>query len=447
MLIESAKAFLFWNKIRFGKPQLALYYRQVLENQRLSRDELDELNWQKRKSILSHAFEHVPFYRRKYEQAGLCPNDIKSPDDFARIPIVEKDEIRAHAQEMLSDEAEARFMVESSTGGSTGVPVKVMHDTRFHYEPLLWRMLGWWGVSPEMNSAYVLRLRRKRIVERWANAAMWWPTMRVQMDASLMTEHDMRRFIGRLHSIRPKLLQGYVGSVYHLALFMEKHGLTIQPPKAIWVTSSPISIVQRLKIEKVFGAPVYDQYGCGEIYALAAQCRVREGLHVFWDARFIEFVDHNAIPVNDGEYGTVLVTDLENRVFPLIRYKNGDIGRFLGKQCPCGCELPLIDSVKGRITDCLTLPDGSKVSGDYLTTIFDDFPETVQAFQIRQGHDFSVRLLYVPSPGEHRTDQAICFVKGELEKRCRGQATVLIQKVEAIPHDRGKLRFVISEVE
>lgn len=446
MLIESAKTQLFWCKIRLGKSQKARYYHQLLENQRLSMTELDELNWQKRKSMVAYVFQHVPFYRKKYTQAGLCPNDIRSPEDFARIPVVTKEDIRAYAREMISDEAQARFMVESSTGGSMGVPVKVMHDTRFHYEPLLWRMQGWWGVSPEMNSAYVLRLRRKRRAEQWANALMWWPTRRALLDASIMTEHDMRQFVRKLNIIKPQLLQGYVGSVHHLALFIEQQRLTIPPPKAIWVTSSPISRVQRSKIESVFGAPVYDQYGCGEVFALAAECSAREGLHVFWDARFIEFVDSTANPVETGEYGTVLVTDLENRVFPLIRYENGDSGRFLGKPCSCGCELPLIDSVRGRTTDCVTLPNGSTISGDYLTTIFDDFPEAVQAFQIRQARDYSIKLLYVTSPSAHESLQAIRIAMGELERRCKGQAKILVERVDDIPHDRGKLRFVFSEV-
>ena len=102
-------------------------------------------------------------------------------------------------------------------------------------------------------------------------------------------------------------------------------------------------------------------------------------------------------PCSLGQRGDITVTDLENYVFPLIRYRIGDRGCALSYQCSCGVNLPLMDSVKGRTTDNLPLPDGSVLSGEYLTTIFDDFPDAVHAFSVHQKKDFSIVVSYVPN--------------------------------------------------
>lgn len=446
MLSERSKAWAFWAKIHLTHPRMVRCYQQLLANQTLSKDELHELNWSKRKAILSYAFDHVPLYRKKYSEAGILPKDVKSPEDFSRIPILTKDEIKAHGTELVSDEAKKRHMADSSTGGSTGVPLRIFHDRRFPFQPLLWRMLGWWGVTPEMDAVYVLRSRRKTQAERWANAAVWWPTRRAILDASLMRTEDLQRFAKTMTRIRPQLIQGYAGSVYQLALFLEENSVAIHPPKAVWVTSSPVLGPQRRKMEEVFQAPVYDQYGCGEVFALAAECRARKGLHVFHDARHVEFVGQDGNQLSPGDYGRVLITDLENRVFPIIRYENGDVGRLLQHECSCGRSLPLIDSIRGRITDCLTLPDGSKISGDYLTTIFDEFPDSVEAFQVRQDARYRVWVRYVPSRRGRGTAEAVGIVRAKLERVCGQQVGVFVERVDAIWHDQGKLRFVISEV-
>jgi phenylacetate-CoA ligase len=321
-----------------------------------------------------------------------------------------------------------------------------MLDRRAPLEALGWRMLRWWGLSPAADGAYVWRLVRAGRADRWLNAAAWWPTRRVRLDASRMTADAMRWFIERCRRLRPPLLQGYVGAVDHLAAFVEVEGLEAWRPRAVWVTSSPMAEVQRRRIERAFGAPVYDQYGCGEVPWLAAQCGQQGGLHVFEDARHIEFVDDSGAAVACGTMGRIVITCLENYMFPLIRYANDDVGRALPGRCPCGVNLPMMDQVRGRESDGLSLPGGAYVGGDYLTTLFDAFPEVVRAFQVRQARDYSVRLLYVPSADDGALKPALGQVRASLRQRIGPEVPLSLEPVAKIPHDRGKLQFVISEV-
>jgi phenylacetate-CoA ligase len=198
-------------------------------------------------------------------------------------------------------------------------------------------------------------------------------------------------------------------------------------------------------MQEVFSAPVYDEYGSCEVGWIACECKKRNGLHIMSDLRHIDIVDDKGHPAPDGEWGRILITDLENRVFPLIRYEIGDRGRLLTRTCSCGITLPLIDKICGRISDAVKLPSGSFISGEFLTTIFDDHPEAVSGFQIRQAADYSISLLCVP--GTHpEAKKNIEQAHLRLCERAKNAVQVRLELIDYIPHDRGKTHFIISDV-
>jgi len=106
-------------------------------------------------------------------------------------------------------------------------------------------------------------------------------------------------------------------------------------------------------MQEVFGAPVYDQYGTCENMWLSAECKQQNGMHMMSDIRHIEFVDENNDPVPDGEWGRILLTDLHNYAFPLIRYEIVYYGRDLPYSCNCGVKLSLMNNVKGHQSDVI----------------------------------------------------------------------------------------------
>jgi phenylacetate-CoA ligase len=420
------------------------FYSKLLSAERLEPEALTLLNWQKRRSIVTFAFEHTRFYREFYEAKGIALDDLKKPETFSQLPILTKKEIRSRFGDLIADTARPAHYYRATTGGSTGEPLTVLHDRRPPLETAAWRMRRWWGIHPADDMAIIYRLRR-RFPQNILNALMWWPTRRIFLDASRMTEDSMRAFLRQYEALRPAVLLGYTGAVYEFALFVRRNNLKITPPKAVWVTSAPLSEAQRAVMQTVFGAPVYDQYGTCEIMWLSAECRERNGLHINHDLRYIEFVDDDGNPVPDGEWGRILITDLENRVFPLIRYEIGDRGRRLTRVCPCGVTLPLMDKVRGRITDVVRLPTGTAISGEFLTAIFDDHPDAVEAFQIHQKSDFSITFKCVPG-NDPNAKEIIEKVHRSLQKKVGDVVPVTLELVNQIPHDRGKTRFIISEV-
>ena len=217
--------------------------------------------------------------------------------------------------------------------------------------------------------------------------------------------------------------------------------MEVHSPKFVWTTSAPLPDSQRKLIESAFNAPVCDQYGSCEVRWIAQQCPECGGLHVNTEHVHIEFVDDNNMPVPKGEYGRTLLTNLEDIVFPLIRYENGDRGRWLKEQCPCGRTLPMIDSVKGRESESFVLPSGKTINGEFLTTIFDSNPDLVSGFRVVQHKDLSMTIEYIPAGDDAE-------IKGMIQsfaKRFDNEVKVDAKRVQFIPHDRGKLRFVVRE--
>lgn len=443
---QSLKTSVFQLKMRLFFPKMVAYYHQLQNQQNMSVDQIEHLNWNKRKALLCYAYKNVPYYQLKYKSIGLHPNDIKNPEDYSLVPILTREEIRAHFDQIKASDINEKDVYLATTGGTTGEPLKVLRDKRIPEHPMSWRLREWWGLKVGVNEGIVLRDTNLSRKARLLNAISWYPAKRVRLDASAMTPESMEQFIDHFNKIQPPLVWGYVGGIDHLASYIEESDLFVASPKAIWSTAAPLSEIQRQRIERVFNAPVYEQYGCCEVFFLAAQCSVKDKMHRFHDIRHIEVVDEQGYLLGSGTEGDILITDLENYAFPIIRYFNGDRGKLISGSCACGINLPLMDKVKGRQSDMVYLPDGSSMSGEYLTTLFDDFPDAVKAFQVRQASDYSIKLFYVPSGNINQLNHVLEVVRKTLEVKINNQVKLSIQATEQIEHDKGKLRFIISDL-
>ena len=423
------KELLFRLKWRMVRPRALAAYKRLSESPRPSEQALQ--------CIVRHAMEHTRFYAAFYKAAGFHVDDIGSDGWFERLPVVTKAELRAHFEDM-TDQNQKQFRKRSTTGGSTGEPTKTGYDRRIPEEIYSWRLQERWGVHPWDDHAYVWRDTRKSFKAKLMNALMWWPTRHLKLDATFMTPQGIEKFMRRCAVVRPKLLQGYVGAITQVAEWVadgHREVLKGWSPKVVWTTSAPLPPAQRRLIESTFDAPVCNEYGSCECRWLASQVPGHPGLKVNTEHVFIEFVGEDNRAVKTGEYGRTLITNLEDTVFPLIRYENGDRGRWL--------EYPFIDEVKGRESESFVLPSGMVINGEYLTTIFDAQPELVHGFRVVQHKDLSITVECVPSASEMCAK--IEAIVSDFGKRLGGEVSVECKFVDSIPHDRGKLRFVVRE--
>jgi len=428
-------------KWRLLRPQALAAWGRVMANEHKPVEQLWAEQERAKRELVEFAVKNIKFYREKYGEAGFEPGDMAQEGWFEKLPVVTKRDLREKFGDLVNPELKARMKI-STTGGSTGEPTKVGYDGAIPEEIYSWRLQRWFGVEPWDDHAYVWRDTRSSRLAKFKNALMWWPTRHLKMDATFITEAGMREFLAKYNRLKPAMLQGYVGAVTQLAQFVVDQGIKVHAPKFVWTTSAPLPEAQRRLIVRAFNAPVCDQYGSCEIRWIAQQCPECGGLHVNTEHVNIEFADENNRPVPQGEYGKTLLTNLEDRVFPLIRYENGDRGRWLKTTCPCGRTLPIIDSVKGRESESFTLPSGKTINGEFLTTIFDGAPELVKGFRVVQHKDRSITVEYVPVAGD---DSEVERLVKEFGGKLGGEVAVRAKPVATIAHDRGKLRFVVRE--
>lgn len=419
-------------------------YRTALKNQYLTNEEINELAWNKTKHLLQYAYDNVPWYRERYSSVGLHPADITQPDHFLQVPLLRRQEIIDNYDQFISLKVKPNTLKISTTGGSTGTPLKVGMQKNSIRELQKWQMLSWWGINPGTNLATIYREVPQNKLQKLAVNLIKWPQKTVSLDATQITSLKIKEFITGVKQTKPELIHGYVGALDAISEYILENNINLPSPKVVWATAAPLNAIQEKKISRAFNAPVCDQYGCSEIYFIAAECRQKEGLHIFADSVKVEILADNNKPAGHNDYGRIILTNLNEVHFPLIRYENGDMGRMIDKKCSCGMELPLMDKVKGRISDNIVLKDGTILSGEFLTTIFDDFTDSVKQFQIIYQKNETILINIVLKDEQHK-HQLEKWVKEELGKRVNNQVTLSIHFVEEIKSRNGKLQFVIKE--
>ncbi len=394
--------------------------------------------------MAAFAFDNSPFYRDLYTGAGLSRADLRDPEAFSTLPIIDRTLVKEYASMIRSPEATDASARVALTGGSTGEPLMTYHDARVPLLALSWRMYRWWGIEPSDDLAHVGRWA----TSKWTNlrtSLSWWPTKVTLVDAAMLDPRAVEEFVVWVNENRPKLIEGYVGALNEIATYVHRSGLPFHSPVALGATAAPLTTEVRQLIETSLGAPVHDQYRCSEVPWMAAECGVRNGLHVFADMRRIDVVDENGLAAAPGATGDLVVSDLSNRVFPIVRYKLGDRGSLRAETCPCGVTLPLMDPPDGRTVDMIRLPDGTVVAGG-LFSIFSAAPNAVRLFRLHQNADFSITLRVVEGDHPHAREQ-VAWVAQNLSERFRKQVPVSVEFVDSLPYTGGKMKYVTSDIQ
>ena len=437
--------FLFPLQERIKKHNSVALRKTMESSQWWSETKIKELQQSRLRELITHAQDHVPYYRLLFSENHIKADDIRSVADLARLPLLDKSKIRAHTEAMKSDLAQnlARF----STGGSTGEPLsfyigkqRVSHDVAAK-----WRATRWWGVdigdpeivvwgSPiEIGLQDGLRAKRDRLLRTKL------------LPAFEMAEPKLNSFLEEIRAKRPKMLFGYPTALDHIARHAQARGLRMDDLgiRVAFVTSECLYDEQRRQISKTFGCQVANGYGGRDSGFIAHECPAG-GMHITAEDIIVEIVDQQGNTVPAGEAGAVIVTHLATSDFPFIRYRTGDIGVLDTKPCSCGRGLPLIREIQGRSTDFLVTQDGTAMHSAALVYLLRDLPQ-VRAFKIIQESRDLTRILLV-SGGGLATEMS-----KKIEAGCRARlgqnVQIAFEEVAEIPPERsGKFRSVVSKI-
>lgn len=427
-------------KLAVGGRSSAAAYRDFRMVDTLDSDAIEELSAGRAIAQARFAFAHSPFYRDFYSSHGFTTDDLTDPAAFASLPFVDKTLLRENHDSIRTDEASPTNSSVSKTGGSTGLPLHILRDHRFPARALEWRLFDWWGISPWDDRGIVTR-HVLTGAARLRHDLGWLPSRRVQLDAFAIDDRAVIGFVKDWNRLHPPFLLGYGGGVLDLARRVTRLGLSFRAPRAIAVTAAPLTPGTRAAIESTLGGRVYDHYRSAEVPWIGGECEAQDGLHVFADCRRIEIVDEDGASVGPDVEGDVIASDLTNRVFPILRYRLGDISSLRSGRCTCGRALPRLGAISGRRSDAIRLPDGTTIAGA-LGHIFDDHPLAVHQFEIVQAADYSVTLTYVPG---RDPEVGVRGAERKLRQALRGLVPLTVRRTDEIAQTGGKMRFIRSD--
>jgi phenylacetate-CoA ligase len=234
-------------------------------------------------------------------------------------------------------------------------------------------------------------------------------------------------------------MYGYASALHLLAVAWARTGR--RPPaglRAVFTTAEPLFDWQKKAIESAFGCPAAVEYGCRDGGLAALECP-EGGLHIAAEHMVVEIADPDA----EGR-GEIVLTNLDSRALPIIRYRTGDIGSLDGTPCPCGRGLPRLGAVEGRRTDFLVTPRGRVLHA--LSVIYPLREMTaIREFRVVQESIDRVVVRVVPERPLGAVGRA--DLARPLEALLGPDVRVEVEEVAAIPRTAsGKFRYVESRI-
>ena len=385
-------------------------WRELERTQWLSWPELQALQERRLAALLEHACRTVPSYRRAFQRLGiepahLCVGDNQCVRDYLRaLPLLTKETIHTEGSDLLSSAYTPRQRVPNYTGGSSGTALRFYQDRRQRdwgtaIKLRCNRWAGWdFGKS-------VLRLwghaRDAKVAQAAVGKLRNWVLREHMLDAFHFTDQDMDDLTRYIAHQKPRFIVSYSSMLAHFVSYLEKRQMgQLAAPDGIVTSADMLYPHQRAAIERTFGAPVFNRYGCREVDTIAAECGEHRGMHVCAERLVVEIVDEGGRHVAPGQPGRVVLTDLHSYAMPFIRYDIGDIAALSPEDCSCGRGLPLLGELVGRTSDVLTTPEGAYVSVTALSTILPQVPEVRETQFVQKEADWlQIRLVRRPEYG------------------------------------------------
>lgn len=428
------------------RDRVLCYLDEMRRVQWLEPEAIRRYQWEKLKKLLDHAWKHVPYYGDVFGGLGITPEDIRSEEDFKRLPVLRKSDIRANSERLLADNYPRDNLAPDSTGGSTGENLYffVGSEADQARRATTIRMNEWNGilVGDKMAMLWGTAFDMERM-GKIKNAVKFWLTNQLLLSAYRMGESSMEEYVRRLKRFKPDIVVGYPSAMAHFAESILEADLNEIKPKAVVLSGETLYEWQREVIRKAFGVEPYDHYGCREFGAIARECKVRQGLHIACERVFLEVAASDKAG-SDDEVGELLVTDLDSFGMPFIRYAIEDMGAITWERCECGLGLPRLKTAIGRTFDVVKAPNGNYLGGTFWTILLRK-KKGVERFQVVQEELDKITIAITPT--SDFSDDTRRYILDKVREACGPEMRVRFElKPDLVTTPTGKHRFVISKL-
>jgi phenylacetate-CoA ligase len=435
-----------------GRPTVPLL--EYLEQTSMwSASQLRDLQTGLLRRLARHAYHHTAYYRSLLDDADLRPEDITSPADLAKLPLLDRATLRATMLERSANVPPVA-VIRKVTSGSSGQPVEVLYneESRHWRDAIRMRGYGWGGYR-----------MGERTLHYWGfvpqSGGNWWKRTKVNVDRAFKRdlfidctprgEDALLDAVQQIRAFKPKAMITYASGAGALARFINDRGLRDWDDIPVLTGAEGLLPHDRQEIVRAFG-DAFDTYGCREVMLMASECPKHHGMHTSMENLIVEIVirepNGTVRAARPGETGEVVITDLHNLACPMIRYVNGDLA-VAGddEQCPCGRGLSRIREIQGRVTETMYDGQGNAVGGLVFNILFSTIGHVARSFQVHQHSDGRVVFKVVPFQGRSLPGTEEQILKQHAERYLPG-APFSIEVVDDIPlTSAGKRRVVVCD--
>lgn len=386
----------------------------------------------------------IPFYRQRFDENHLTPDDFHCSEDLAKFPVLTKAELREWMKELHDQNPEKRdSWDETSTSGSTGIPLKLYQSQREHAcANANWiRILMTFGYNPffgkmvSFESSYrSTKAKRDSIFQKFGIL------QRHILSERRCTEEGMPDVIRELNEYGPDLICLRKNCIVRIALYAQEHNLTLKQPKWYIPVSEMVDDMTVRILKKTFGPGLVDAYGSDETGSCVTKRPGNDYYDICNDTHVVNIYDEENHLCDNGR---MILTTLYKKDFPIINYDIGDIASSYTKD-----GIRYITKIHGRLNDMVKHEHGPDTSVLELRKISNGISGIAQFRFVQESyHDMRVELVRDPKDLEYSNQQIEDFFRKRLSEIYGDEFRVQIQWLDVIPPDpNGKLRCFVCQV-
>ncbi len=389
--------------------------------------------------------ESGSFYGKKLAEAGIT--EVKTPEDFIKLPFSEKKDLRDAYPLGLMTAPEDKIVRIHSSSGTTGTPVII---------PYTAKDVDDWGEMFKRcyEVAGITNMDRIHITPGYG---LWTAGIGFQNGceklgamAIPMGPGNTDKQLEMMMNLGSTVLCSTSSYALLLTEEIEKRGIKdkIKLKKGV-IGSERWSDKMRQRIHEGLGIELYDIYGLTEIYGpgIGINCEHNTGMHIWDDYLYLEIIDPETLqPVPDGEEGEIVITTLVKEGAPLIRYRTHDLSRIIPGTCPCGRSYPRIDVIKGRTDDMMKIK-GVNVFPSQIEEVLGGFDEISSEYQIRISHldGKDTMRIYVETNGSVDFAGLAKRISEKVKSKIGFTPIVKVVEIGVLPRSMKKTARVIDE--
>jgi phenylacetate-CoA ligase len=427
--------------IRRGRHYLE-FKKLVEEGEHWDRDQIEEFQLRQLRKTLHQANSYCPYYQRKFAEARFRPESVQSFRDLRDCPVLEKQDLLDHREEMVSTALPASARLYITTGGSTGIPVGfylqkgISRAKEQAFLEAMWKKGGYFdGARMAMLRGHVTSSKADGRISAYDATRDW-----LVLSSYHLTLERLPLYLEELERFKPDLLYTFVSTILQLAEYLETSGQQWRLPlRGVLCSSERLTLPQKRIVERVFKCRVYTWYGHSERVVLAAWGRQSDLYYFVPQYGFVEFGPPDAEGLRE-----VIGTSFHNMVMPLIRYRTGDYVRLADDSADLEYPWPAATEIAGREQEFLFSGTGRKIS---LATInmHDEIFDGLYSVQFLQEESGKLEFRYIPGPGfdASRLPQIEAGLRRKLGDDFELQMRP-VQEVERTP--RGKHKWLVSKL-